>query len=309
MGSQDLSSESKREQQLQRMQYGTGFIAALDQSGGSTPHALELYGVRPGEYRNDSEMFDLVHQMRTRIMTSPHFSHEHILATILFEDTVNRKINGLPTAQYLSEVKNIVPFMKIDLGLEAETNSVRLMKPMPQLDERLSHARSLGIFGTKMRSVINQFNSDGIHAIVEQQFDYANAVLNQGLIPIVEPEVNIEAPNKAVIETLLEDEIIKKLDALSGTRKVILKLTLPETPNFYLELSEHPQVVRVAALSGGYSRTHATSLLSANHKMIASFSRALTEGLSAQQSDEEFNFLLKSSIESIYRASSEAGKL
>lgn len=280
---------------------GHGFIAALDQSGGSTPKALKLYGVEESEYSNEAEMFDLIHKMRTRIATSPAFTGERILGAILFEMTLDREIEGQPSAKYLWDVKKVVPFLKIDKGLEDEVNGVQLMKPIPGLSETLAKAASQGVFGTKERSVINSANAEGIKAIVAQQFALGEEVLAAGLVPILEPEVNIHAADKAEAEVILKDELLKGLDTVSSP--VMLKLSIPTVENFYSELVNHKNVLKVVALSGGYSRDDANAKLAKNSGVIASFSRALTEGLSAQQTDEEFNALLDSAIQSIYEAS------
>ncbi|NHA13552.1 fructose bisphosphate aldolase [Thioalkalivibrio sp. XN279] len=291
------------EQQKAKFQTQSGFIAALDQSGGSTPKALKLYGVPETAYSNDEEMMDLIHQMRTRIITSPAFNGDRILAAILFEATMDREIKGTPTAQYLWEAKKVVPILKVDKGLADEADGVQLMKPMPKLDELLAKAKSKGIFGTKMRSVIKQASASGIKAVVDQQFEIGRQIVAAGLVPIIEPEVDIHCPDKAAAEDLLKAELIKQLDALPEGEMVMLKLTLPEQDNLYADCIEHPRVLKVVALSGGYSRDEANERLARQHGMVASFSRALTEGLSAQQSDDEFNATLDASIESIYQAS------
>jgi fructose-bisphosphate aldolase, class I len=291
------------EQQTQKMGSGSGFIAALDQSGGSTPKALRLYGIEDSEYSNDTEMFDLMHQMRSRIITSPVFTGDRILAAILFEQTMDRDIEGTPSATYLWDVKNVVPFLKIDKGLTDEADAAQLMKPIPGLDDLLARAAAKGIFGTKERSVIGGANPAGIAAIVGQQFDIAHQVLSHGLVPILEPEVTITIPDKAAAEDILRDEIAKHLDSIPDGSQVMLKVSLPTVPNHYIPLIEHPKVLRVVALSGGYSRAEADVLLGENDGLIASFSRALTEGLSAQQSDAEFNATLDAAIQSIYNAS------
>ena len=293
------------EQQTAKMGSGKGFIAALDQSGGSTPKALKLYGIEESAYSSDTEMFDLMHEMRSRIITSPVFGGDRILAAILFEQTMDRDIEGTPSATYLWDVKNVVPFLKIDKGLADEADSAQLMKPIPGLDDLLSRAAAKGIFGTKERSVIGGANPAGIAAIVAQQFELAEQVLRHGLVPILEPEVTITISDKAAAEEILRDEITKHLDTVPEGRQVMLKLSLPTEANFYLPLIEHPKVLRVVALSGGYSRAEADVLLGQNDGLIASFSRALTEGLSAQQSDEEFNATLDAAIQSIYTASVE----
>jgi fructose-bisphosphate aldolase class I len=280
-----------------------GFIAALDQSGGSTPKALRLYGVEENAWSNEEEMFDVVHQMRTRIITSPAFDGERILGAILFENTMDREIEGKPTAEYLWDDKQVVPILKVDKGLAEERDGVQLMKPMPELDTLLERARSGGIFGTKMRSVIKQANTAGIQAVVQQQFEIARRIIAAGLVPIVEPEVDIHCPDKTQAETILKGELLKELNALGSDQKVMLKLTLPDQVNFYADLIEHPNVVRVVALSGGYTRRDANERLARQNGMVASFSRALTEGLSKQQSDSEFNAALDEAIQSIYDAS------
>ncbi|NGP53399.1 fructose bisphosphate aldolase [Thioalkalivibrio sp. XN8] len=290
-------------QQKAKFQTQTGFIAALDQSGGSTPKALRLYGVPESAYSNDEEMMDLIHQMRTRIITSPAFNGDRILAAILFEATMDREIKGTPTAEYLWEEKKVVPILKVDKGLADEADGVQLMKPMPGLDDLLARAKAKGIFGTKMRSVIKQASPTGIKAIVDQQFEIGRQIVAAGLVPIIEPEVDIHCPDKAAAEDLLKAEIMQQLDALPEGEMVMLKLTLPEQDNLYTDCIEHPRVLKVVALSGGYSRDEANERLARQHGMVASFSRALTEGLSAQQSDEEFNAMLDASIESIYQAS------
>lgn len=291
------------QQQFDKMHEGRGFVAALDQSGGSTPKALALYGIADNSYANDDEMFDLIHQMRTRIITSPAFTGERILGSILFEQTMDREIEGMGSAAYLWDIKNVVPFLKVDKGLEAEADGVQVMKPIPGLPELLSRAREKGVFGTKMRSVIKQANPVGVAEVVDQQFEVARGIVDAGLVPIIEPEVDIHSPTKAEAEQLLRTQIVEWLDSLPATDQVMLKLTLPTVPDFYADVIAHPRVVRVVALSGGYTRQEADRLLRENHGMIASFSRALTEGLSAQQSDEEFNAVLDASIASIYDAS------
>lgn len=281
-----------------------GFIAALDQSGGSTPKALKLYGIDQSAWSSDAEMFDLVHQMRTRIIKSPAFTGDKVMGAILFEQTMDRDIDGTPTAQYLWEKRHVVPFLKIDKGLAEEKDGVKLMKPMPDLDALLKRAVAKGIFGTKERSVIDAANPKGIAAVVDQQFDVARQVLSHGLVPIVEPEVTISIPDKAKAEDILLAEIRKHLDGVPAGKQVMLKLTLPTKANLYKPLVDDPRVMRVVALSGGYSRDEANEKLSHNVGMIASFSRALTEGLTAQQSDAEFNAALASAIDSIFQASS-----
>ena len=280
-----------------------GFVAALDQSGGSTPKALRLYGIGENAYKNDEEMFGLIHKMRARIVKSPAFTGDRVMGAILFERTMDGDIDGIPTAQYLWEKRGVVPFLKVDKGLDEESNGVQLMKPMPDLDALLERAVAKGIFGTKMRSVINAANRTGIAAVVAQQFDVGRQILGHGLVPIIEPEVTISIADKAEAEQILLEEILKQLDALGSDKQVMLKLTLPEVANFYKPLVDHPRVMRVVALSGGYSRDEANHRLSRNTGMIASFSRALTEGLSACQSDAEFDRVLASTIDSIYEAS------
>lgn len=289
--------------QTEQMTSGKGFVAALDQSGGSTPKALKLYGVDESAYGSDSEMFDLIHEMRSRIITSPVFSGEQIVGAILFEQTMDRDVDGIPTAQYLWEKRSVVPFLKIDKGLLDEEDGVRLMKPMPSLDDVLDRAVSKGVFGTKMRSVIDGASASGIAAIAAQQFEIADQVLAKGLIPIIEPEITITISDKAEAEAILLTELTKYVDALPADKQVILKLTLPETANTYASLIDHPRVMRVVALSGGYSRDEANARLSENRGLIASFSRALTEGLSAGQPDAAFNQTLGETIISIYDAS------
>ncbi len=291
------------EQQLQNMKSQPGFVAALDQSGGSTPNALAAYGIKEGSWSNEEEMFAIVHQMRVRIMTNPTFTGDRILAAILFEKTMDRDIQGKPSADFLWNVKRIVPFLKVDKGLADEKNGVHLMKPLPQLAALLDKAKAKRIFGTKMRSVINQANMTGIRDIVNQQFEVAAQILAAGLLPIVEPEVDIHCPEKAKAEKLLKAAILEKLDELPAEKLVFLKLTLPEQDDFYGDCVRHPKVVRVLALSGGYSRGECNDRLRRNHGVVASFSRALVEGLSVQQSDAEFNALLGSAIQGIFEAS------
>jgi fructose-bisphosphate aldolase class I len=291
------------EQQLQKMKTHAGFIAALDQSGGSTPHALRLYGIQDGAWSNEEEMFAIVHQMRARIITRPSFTGERIIGAILFENTMDRDIWGWPTADYLWKVKQVVPFLKVDKGLAAEKDGVQLMKPMPALAALLEKAKANGIFGTKMRSVIKQANAASIKNIVSQQFEVAGQIMAAGLLPIVEPEVDIHCPEKAKAEELLKAAILKQLDGLPAGQLVMLKITLPERDDFYADCVRHPKVLRVVALSGGYSRQEASDRLRRNHGIVASFSRALVEGLSAQQSDAEFNALLDKSIQGIFEAS------
>ena len=291
-------------EKLEKMRNGKGFIAALDQSGGSTPKALKLYGVNENEYSNDKEMFDLIHKMRTRIIKSPAFNETKILGAILFEQTMDSKIDGKYTADFLWEEKKILPFLKIDKGLnDLDADGVQTMKPNPTLPELLKKANERNIFGTKMRSVIKKASPAGIARVVEQQFEVAAQIVAAGLIPIIEPEVDINNVDKVECEEILRDEIRKHLNALPETSNVMLKLTLPTVENFYEEFTKHPRVVRVVALSGGYSREKANDILSKNKGVIASFSRALTEGLSAQQTDDEFNKTLATTIEGIYEAS------
>jgi len=290
-------------EQAKQMTEGKGFIAALDQSGGSTPKALGLYGVTEDQWSNEDEMFDLVHEMRTRIIKSPSFNSDHIIGAILFEQTMDREIDGIPTAQYLWEKKGIVPFLKTDKGLADKANGVQLMKPCPGLDELLERGVAKGIFGTKMRSFVAEANEAGIKENVEQQFEFAKQVLSHGLVPIVEPEVDINAADKAEAEAILRDELIKHLDALPEGEQVMIKVTIPSEDGFYTPLVEHPKCMRVVALSGGYPREEANERLSRQPGMIASFSRALSEGLSAQQSDEEFDATMADSVKGIYEAS------
>ncbi len=290
-------------QQYEKIKSQSGFIAALDQSGGSTPKALANYGIGTDAFSNDEEMYAVVHQMRSRIVTSPSFNGDRILGAILFENTMDRDIEGRSTADYLWGVKNVVPFLKVDKGLADETNGAQIMKPMPDLDALLARGKQKGIFGTKMRSVIKTANVDGVNAVVDQQFEVGKRIIAAGLVPIIEPEVDIHSAQKSEIEALLIVALMNHLDELSDDQFVILKLTLPEQTNFYESCIGHPQVLRVAALSGGYSREEANRRLATNHGMVASFSRALTEGLSSQQSDDEFNTLLDGSIESIVQAS------
>ena len=292
-----------REQQQQQMKTRPGFIAALDQSGGSTPKALSQYGIKDNAWSSDDEMFAIVHQMRTRIITSPAFTGERILAAILFENTMDRDIEGRPTADYLWNVKRVVPIIKVDKGLEAEKDGVQLMKAMPDLARLLDRANGKGMFGTKMRSVIKEANEAGIKNIVNQQFEVGAQILSAGLVPILEPEVDIHCREKAKAEALLKEAILKKLNALPAGQSVMLKLTIPDQDDFYADLIRHPKVLRVVALSGGYSREQANDRLRRNHGLIASFSRALVEGLSAQQSDAEFNAMLDKYVQSIFDAS------
>jgi fructose-bisphosphate aldolase class I len=290
-------------QQLEKMKIHPGFIAALDQSGGSTPGALRLYGVKESAWSNEAEMFALVHQMRKRIITSPSFNGERIIGAILFEDTMDRDIESLPTADYLWNVKQVVPFLKVDKGLAAEHDGVQLMKPMPALAELLTKAKAKRIFGTKMRSVIKRADEAGIKSIVNQQFEVAEQILAAGLLPIVEPEVDVHSTSKAKSEELLKAAILEKLNQLTADEFVVLKLTLPEQDDLYLDLIGHPKVVRVVALSGGYSQEDADNRLRKDHGMVASFSRALVEGLTAQQTDAEFNSVLEKSIQRVFDAS------
>lgn len=291
------------QKQLEQIKNGSGFIAALDQSGGSTPKALENYGVTDADYNNDEAMFDLVHEMRARIMTCDCFDDKRVLGAILFEDTMEREVNGKPTANYLWEEKNIVPFLKVDKGLAEQMSGVQVMRPIPNLDLLLDKAKNYPVFGTKMRSVIYEPNVDGIELVVQQQFDVAKQILSKGLMPIVEPEVNIDSAEKHECELLLKADILRHLEFLDEGHQVMLKLTLPEEEGFYQELIDHPKVLKVVALSGGYSRHEACEKLKQNPGMIASFSRAFTEGLSKQQSDKEFADTINTSIEEIYEAS------
>ncbi|MDX1499914.1 MAG: fructose bisphosphate aldolase [Woeseiaceae bacterium] len=291
-------------EQLEIIRSRPGFIAALDQSGGSTPKALSQYGIEENAWSNDDEMFALVHQMRTRIITSPAFDGRRILGAILFENTMDREIEGQPTASYLWKVKNVVPFLKVDKGLAEETDGVQLMKPMPDLDKLLAKANENGVFGTKMRSVIKQADEAGIRSNVAQQFEIGERIIAAGLVPIIEPEVDIHCPDKAEAEALLHAAIVEHLDKLADDQVVMLKLTLPEEDNLYADCIAHANVARVVALSGGYSREEANARLARQHGMVASFSRALVEGLSADQSDDEFNSMLDASIQAIFDASS-----
>jgi fructose-bisphosphate aldolase, class I len=289
--------------QLEKVRSGHGFFAALDQSGGSTPKALEEYGIGPDRYSSEDEMFDLVHQMRTRVFTSPAFDGSRILASILFLQTMERTINGVPSAQYLWEQKNVVPFLKVDLGLAPEQDDVQLMKPIVTLDDQLEQARRNRIFGTKMRSVIKDANEAGIAAIVDQQFEYANRIRAAGFVPIMEPEVSISSPHKEQAEAMLRDSVAKHLEALPADAIVMLKITIPTQPGLYAEVAADPRMLRVVALSGGYSRDEACALLAKDPILIASFSRALLEGLTDSQTDAQFNAQLEASIEQIYQAS------
>jgi fructose-bisphosphate aldolase class I len=298
-----MKSVGLNEQQLQKIKSHPGFIAALDQSGGSTPKALALYGIKKDAWSNEEEMFAMVHQMRSRIITSPAFNGKRIIGAILFENTMDRDIDGQPTADYLWNVKGVVPFLKVDNGLDPEKEGVQLMKPMPPLAALLQKGKSKHIFGTKMRSFIKQANAAGIKEIVDQQFDVGAQISATGLIPILEPEIDIHCPEKSKAEGLLKVAILERLDQLPADELVMLKLTLPEQDNFYADLVKHPKVLRVVALSGGYSREEANDRLRRNHGVVASFSRALAEGLTAQQSDAEFNAMLDKSIQSIFEAS------
>ncbi|GAB5446658.1 fructose bisphosphate aldolase [Gymnodinialimonas sp.] len=289
--------------QIAQMQKGAGFIAALDQSGGSTPKALKLYGVDETAYASDAEMFDLIHQMRSRIASAPAFTGKKVIGAILFEMTMDREIGGRPAADYLWSERGVVPFLKIDKGLEAEADGVQMLKPMPDLDATLARAAQKGIFGSKARSVIAEPNAKGIAANVAQQFEVGAQVLDHGMVPIIEPEVSINAPAKAEAEAVLRDALLAELDKMSGDRQIMLKLTLPDEADFYAPLIAHPKVMRVVALSGGYARDDANTKLAANHGMIASFSRALTEGLSAQQDEAAFNAKLDEAISAIHAAS------
>ena len=298
-----MKAPGLNEQQLHKIRTQPGFIAALDQSGGSTPGALKAYGLKETSWSNDEEMFALVHQMRTRIIKSPSFTGERILGAILFENTMDRDIEGQPTADYLWNVKGVVPFLKVDKGLAAEKDGVQLMKPMPELDQLLGKTKAKRIFGTKMRSFIKQANPIGIDNIVSQQFQAARQIIDAGLVPIIEPEVDIHCPEKGKAEELLKAPILENLKRLAAGEWVMLKITLPDRDNFYADCVSHPKVLRVVALSGGYTRDEANQRLRRNHGVVASFSRALVEGLSAQQSDAEFNAELDRSIQSIFEAS------
>jgi fructose-bisphosphate aldolase class I len=290
-------------EQMQKMKSQPGFIAALDQSGGSTPHALALYGIKDHAWKDDDEMFDLVHQMRTRVITSPRFTGERILGAILFEDTMDKEIEGQPTADYLWTVKRVVPFLKVDKGLQPEEDGVQLMKPMPDLAALLDKGKTKQIFGTKMRSVIQRANPASIKKVVQQQFELAGRIINAGLVPIVEPEVDIHCPEKGKAEALLKEALLEKLNGLPTGQQVMLKLTLPEQADFYADCVRHPKVVRVLALSGGYTQEEADARLRKNHGVVASFSRALLEGLSVHQTDAQFNAMLDASIQRIHQAS------
>lgn len=288
---------------LQQMRTGKGFIAALDQSGGSTPKALKLYGLDETTYSNEAEMFDRMHEMRSRLIKAPSFNGNRVIGAILFEMTMERTIDGLGSAEYLWQKKRVVPFLKVDNGLADEANDVQLMKPIPELQTRIAAANKHGVFGTKMRSVINNANPSGVEAVVKQQFEIGKEIIAGGLVPIIEPEVNIKSPQKAEAEDLLKTLLIEYANKLSPDQNIMLKLSLPTIPNFYRELVDHPRIVRVVALSGGYSRDDANKYLAQNTGVIASFSRALAEGLTAQQSDTEFDRALDTAIQSIYEAS------
>ena len=291
------------QQMFEQVKAGKGFIAALDQSGGSTPKALKLYGVEESEYSGEAAMFDLIHQMRSRLIKSKVFTGDRIVGAILFEMTMERQIDGIGSAEYLWNKKKIVPFLKIDNGLAAESNDVQIMKPIPELTSRIAAANKHGVFGTKMRSVINLANAAGIEAVVAQQFEIGKEIIAGGLIPIIEPEVNIKSEQKGQAEEILKTSLINHLNELNENQTVMLKLSLPTKPNLYQDLVNHPRVLKVVALSGGYSREDANKMLAENHGVIASFSRALTEGLSAKQSDDQFDALLDSTIQSIFNAS------
>ena len=290
-------------EQFQKIKSAQGFIAALDQSGGSTPKALRLYGVDESGYSNDAEMYDRIHEMRTRIITSPVFTGARILGSILFEMTMDRQIKGMGAAEYLWQEKDVVPFLKVDKGLAEEADGAQVMKPMPDLDAVMAKAISHGVFGTKMRSVIKLGNEAGVDAVVSQQFEVGRRIVAAGLVPIIEPEIDIHSPEKAAAEVLLKAALLAEIGRLAPEEFIMLKLTLPEQDDFYAELVDHPNVLRVVALSGGYSRAEANALLARNHGVVASFSRALTEGLTAQQSEVEFDAALDASIESIFQAS------
>src|SRR6516162_7853898 len=290
-------------EQMQKMKNQPGFVAALDQSGGSTPHALALYGIKDHSWNDDDEMFELVHQMRTRVITSPSLTGKMILAAILFEDTMDRDIEGQPTADYLWNVKRVVPFLKVDKGLQPEKEGVQMLKPMPDLAALLDKAKTKHIFGTKMRSVIKQANPAGIMNVVQQQFEVAGRIIDAGLVPIIEPEVDIHCAQKAKAEALLKEALIEKLHGLPAGQQVMLKLTLPEQADFYADCVRHPKVVRVVALSGGYTQKEADAKLRKDHGVVASFSRALLAGLSVHQTDAQFNAMLDASIQRIYEAS------
>lgn len=291
------------QEQMDFVKNGKGFIAALDQSGGSTPKALALYGVSEDQYSSEEEMYDLIHEMRTRVMTAPSFNSDSIVGAILFEQTMDRKVEGQYTPDYLWEKKGVAPFLKVDKGLADEENGVQVMKPMPNLDDLLKRANERNIFGTKMRSVIKEANADGIKKVVEQQFEVGKQILAAGLVPILEPEVDINSKDKEQSEKILKEEMLKQLDSLNEDQNVMIKITIPTEDNYYKEMIDHPRVVRVVALSGGYKRDDANQKLAANNGLIASFSRALSEGVNANQTDEEFNAMLENSIKDIYEAS------
>ena len=301
---EELKTVTHFNQQLDKIKNEPGFVAALDQSGGSTPKALANYGVDADAYSNDDEMFAVVHSMRSRIVTSPAFNGNRIMGAILFENTMDREVEGQATADYLWEVKRVVPFLKVDKGLADESNGAQIMKPMPELSTLLQKAKQKNIFGTKMRSLIKTANADGVNAVVDQQFEVGRQIVDAGLVPIIEPEVDINSPQKSAAEELLKPALLNQLDQLEEGQQVMLKLTLPEQDNFYQACIEHPRVLKVVALSGGYSREEANQRLENQIGMAASFSRALSEGLGAQQSDDEFNAMLDASIESIFQASS-----
>ena len=298
-----MKAMAVNEQQFQKIKTAPGFIAALDQSGGSTPKALRQYGIEENSWSGDEEMFTLVHQMRTRVITSPGFNGERIIGAILFENTMDREIEGQPTANYLWKVKQVVPFLKVDQGLAPEQNGVQLMKPMPKLGALLDKAKTKRIFGTKMRSFVKQADEAGVRDIVNQQFEVGRQIISADLVPILEPEIDIRCPEKRKAEQLLKAAILEKVSEVPGGQFIMLKLTLPEQDDFYAELVKHPKVLRVVALSGGYSREEANNRLRKQHGVVASFSRALVEGLTAQQSDAEFNAMLDESIQSIFDAS------
>jgi fructose-bisphosphate aldolase class I len=298
-----MMERAMNREQFEKIREGNGFIAALDQSGGSTPKALKLYGIAEDAYSGEKAMFDRIHEMRTRIITSPAFNGDRIIGAILFENTMDREVEGVGSAEYLWSRKRVVPFLKVDQGLAADADGVQLMKPIGGLDELLARAGRKGVFGTKMRSVVKRANPAGVNAIVAQQFEIGRQILASGLVPILEPEVDIKSPDKADAESLLRDGLLAGLDDVSGDDVVMFKLTLPEEDDFYRVLVEHPRVLKVVALSGGYSRAEANARLARNPGIVASFSRALTEGLSAQQSDHEFNAMLDEAIQSIYEAS------
>ncbi|MGZ3677495.1 MAG: fructose bisphosphate aldolase [Ktedonobacterales bacterium] len=298
-----MMEASMNDQQFQKVKSGSGFIAALDQSGGSTPKALQLYGIGEGAYSDNDEMFALMHQFRSRIITSPSFGGDRVLGAILFEDTLDRKIEGRESSDYLWNVKEVVPFLKVDKGLAAEANGAQTMKPIPNLDELLAKAKESGVFGTKMRSFIKRANTAGIKAVVDQQFELARQILAGGLVPIIEPEIDIHSPEKAEAEAMLKAAILEGLSSLGADQYVMLKLSIPDVDDFYADLVRHPRVLRVVALSGGYSLDEACARLARNHGVIASFSRALTEGLTVNQTDEEFDATLDKTIARIYEAS------